>query len=92
MNLRTITLTDADKLIDELNLDKRVELKKTELEKLRERNNDESSFLKRPGNLPEINLNIIEDLLTECIIKFGSKKIMIYGKWKIGLARDYIMF
>lgn len=74
MNLRTITLTDADKLIDDLNLDDRVELKKTELEKLRQRIKDDSSFLKRPGNLPDINLNIVEDLLTECIRKFGSKK------------------
>ena len=74
MNLRTITLTDADKLIDDFDLENKVELKKAELEKLRGRLKDESSHLKRPGNLPEINLDIIEDLLNVCIKKFNSKK------------------
>ena len=74
MNLKTITQDDADSLIEEFNLLDAVYLNKTQEKNLRKRLNDMSSNLKRGHNLPDINLEILEVLITECKNKFDTTK------------------
>ena len=74
MNLKTITQDDADSLIEEFNLLDAVYLNKTQEKNLRKRLNDMSRNLKRGHNLPDINLEILEVLITECKNKFDTTK------------------
>lgn len=74
MNLRTITQEDAESLIDEFNLLDGVLLDKKQQKALRSKLNDVSNELVRGHELPEVNLEIVEVLITDCIKKFEIAK------------------